>query len=141
MTTIACQEENDLQRTSNNVFRPAMAPSLAHLSAHLNPFQNASTKGSSSHISQGIKAEWQAIPNGRDELLPQLQRMYWNGIRRELIDVISTLRAWQLQGAQDVVLDNEEDEEIYGFDTFLDQVNEHSRDFAVMYGMWLHLSP
>jgi hypothetical protein len=110
-----------------------MSASLTTLRTYLDPFRKKSA-ASSGHISSGSKREWEKIPNAQEALLPELQKMYWNGIRRELIRIILTLKAWQHSDFRDMELKDENDNEIYGFDTFLDQVNESSREFALQYG-------
>lgn len=54
-------------------------------------------------------------------------------MRRELAYTILTLKAWHHSNLKDIELDDKDDHEIYGFDTFLDQVNKVSREFALEY--------
>lgn len=110
-----------------------MSVSLTTLRTHLNLLQKKSA-ASSAHISSGSKREWKEIPKAQEALLPELQKMFWNGVRRELIHIILTLKAWSHPDFRDVELEDENDKEIYGFDTFLDQFNESSREFALQYG-------
>jgi hypothetical protein len=116
-----------------------MSASLTTLHTYLNPLRKKSA-ASGAHISSGRKREWKKIPNAQEALLLELQKMYWNGVRRELIHVILTLKAWQHPDFRDVELEDEKDKDIYGFDTFLDQVNESSREFALQYGQSEYLS-
>ena len=108
-----------------------MSISLASLSKLLqkNPAATASAQ-----VSNGTDLEWTSIPDCQHVLFPELKKLYWNGVRRELIDIIFTLKTWQHEDFAQVALSDETDQEIYGFDTFLDQVNESSRDFALQYG-------
>ncbi|KAH8591655.1 hypothetical protein B0O99DRAFT_267996 [Bisporella sp. PMI_857] len=78
-------------------------------------------------------SKWKDIPNAQMSLLPELQKMYWGCVRQELVNILLTLKAWRHPDCLDVELEDERDSEIYGFDTFIDQVNESSRDFAVQY--------
>jgi hypothetical protein len=94
----------------------------------------------SSHISGGVNLKWTKVPQSKDALLSRLQEMYWAGVKRELIHIILTLKAWQQADLQDVNLPDEEDTHIFGYDTFIDQVNESSRDFALAYGKAYALS-
>lgn len=107
-------------------------------SANLNPFQKKSaTRGSvSACITRSIeKRKWEEIQNAETALLRELQEMFWAGVRRELVEIIRTLKAWRDDDAlKDVELEEEKDCEICGFDTFIDQVSESSREFAVDYG-------
>lgn len=108
-----------------------MSVSLAALSKLFlkNPAATASA-----HVGNDIDLQWTSIPGCQHAFLPELKKLYWNGVRRELIDVIFTLKTWQHEDFAQVALSDETDHEIYGFDTFLDQVNESSRDFALQYG-------
>jgi hypothetical protein len=89
-----------------------------------------------SHISNGVKLQWELIPNARDVLLSELESMYWNGVKRELKHITLTLKAWEQPELANTVLEDEINNEICGFDTFIDQVNEDSRDFALQYGQF-----
>jgi soluble cytochrome b562 len=60
--------------------------------------------------------------------------MYWNGVSREMAHILLTLRKWQQPEYASVVLSDETDDFIHGFDTFMDQVSESARDFAARYG-------
>jgi hypothetical protein len=84
-------------------------------------------ESSPSNISSGAKLEWAAVGSGKDELLPKLQEIYWARVRRELIHIILTVKEWDSDGFQDVELEDEKDDHIYGYDTFIDQINESSR--------------
>ena len=80
--------------------------------------------------------EWELIPNAPSTLLPELKSMYWAGVRRELVQIIRTLKAWREIEADEGggELEEEGGDKICGFDTFLDSVSESSREFAVRYG-------
>ena len=107
-----------------------MSISLASLS---NIFQRKPVASASTHVGDGTDRKWTTIPDPHQALLEELQQLYWNGVRRELIDIIFTLKTWQHDDFEKVALSDETDQEIYGFDTFLDQVIESSRDFASQY--------
>ena len=109
----------------------SMSISLASLSKI---FQRNPVATASAHVGNGTDLDWTPIPNPQQALLRELKKLYWDGVRRELIDIIFTLKTWQHEDFEKVALSDETDEEIYGFDTFLDQVNESSRDFALQYG-------
>jgi hypothetical protein len=55
--------------------------------------------------------------------------MYWDGVRREIPPILLTLRKWQRQYAT-LVLPDEEDQHVHGYDTFLDSVSHASRQFT-----------
>lgn len=68
--------------------------------------------------------------------MDKLESLYWEGIRRELENIIDTLRQWQESDLSGVSLEEEIDNCIHGFDTFLDQVNGDSREFAALYSQY-----
>ncbi|RYP61573.1 hypothetical protein DL771_010094 [Monosporascus sp. 5C6A] len=89
-----------------------------------------------SSISQvfSTDASWTPLGLGKDVLLPELEKFYWEGVRGELENIIRTLKIWQSPEFSSVSVADEEDSFIHGFDTFLDQVTEESRAFAIRYG-------
>ncbi|KAK3389152.1 hypothetical protein B0H63DRAFT_499379 [Podospora didyma] len=95
---------------------------LTNKITNLNLFNQPS--GSICLTSTNARPQWEEVPDAASAL----------GIRRELVEVIRTLKAWQHADLRDVELKEEKDGvEICGFDTFLDQVSESSREFAVDY--------
>lgn len=77
---------------------------------------------------------WTPIKSSKENLLEEMLRMYWNGVSRELEHIIMSLSNWQHNRFSAVVLEEEEDDIICGYETFLDQVSESSRAFAIRYG-------
>ena len=98
-----------------------------------NVFQKKPIASASAAAGDGDDLKWTSIPNAQQALLQEVQQLYWNGVRRELTDIIFTLKRWQHEDFEKVALSDENDQEIIRFDTFLDQVNESSRDFALEY--------
>lgn len=92
------------------------------------------TPSASNHITESVKKPWNLVGDANDHLLDELEDIYWNGIKNEIENVLSTLRVWQSPKYSNVVLDDESDDFIHGFDTFIDQVDEISRDFAESIG-------
>jgi hypothetical protein len=89
----------------------------------------------SSSITPAPNLKWQAVPGPvSSSLLSEMQRMYWDGVKRELGHMILTLRKWQTPEYAAAILPDEEDDFLHGFDTFVDQVSELSREFAERYG-------
>lgn len=87
-------------------------------------------------ISDHKKLQWVPIGAAQDVLLLQLEAMFWESVECELKEIIRTLRGWQAADLNDVELEDEANVEIYGFDTFIDQVSESSREFSVEYGSY-----
>lgn len=71
---------------------------------------------------------------GRDTLFFELEKLYWDGVRGELENIIRTLKIWEKPEFSGVSVPDEEDTFIHGFDTFIDQVTEGPREFAIRYG-------
>ena len=90
--------------------------------------------------SDSKKLQWAEIGAAQHVLLPQLEAMFWDSVRCELKEIIRTLRGWQGADLNEVELEDEEKGEIYGFDTFIDQVSESSREFSIEHGSY-RLSP
>jgi len=67
--------------------------------------------------------------------------MYWKGVERELAYILLTLRRWQEPDCRAVFLDDENDDFIHGYDTFLDQVGHSSRKFTHRYNQTLKGDP
>jgi hypothetical protein len=59
--------------------------------------------------------------------------MYWAGVKQELSVILLTLKEWQREKYATVAVDGESDMSVYGYDTFIDQVSETSREFAERY--------
>jgi hypothetical protein len=86
------------------------------------------------NITWAPSQKWQPIEGPvLEALLQELQKMYWQGVKRELGDIILTMNKWQSPEYAAAILDDEEDDFIHGFDTFVDQVSEKSREFAQRY--------
>jgi hypothetical protein len=102
--------------------------------AHSLQFSKQSAHQSSS-AAAASRQTWIPI-NGpiQETLLPQLQGMYWAGVKQEMIHILLTLAKWQQPVYSSTILSDETDTLIHGFDTFMDQVSENARDFAVRYG-------
>ena len=88
----------------------------------------------SENITPAPSIPWQLIGPARKHLLGRLSEMYWDGVKRELEVIIRTLRTWQQKQYESVVLKDENDDFVHGFDTFIDQVSQKSRAFATRYG-------
>lgn len=93
------------------------------------------------NITQAPKIPWTPIGPGEPHLLNQLDEMYWEGLKSELENIIRTLRIWQQPEFDDVKIEDESDDHVHGFDTFLDQVSQVSRDYAIRYGEFVVSRP
>lgn len=91
----------------------------------------------SSNIIHAPKIPRHEIGLAKDHLQQELLQMYWEGAKRELAHVVLSLKRWQEPGLQDIVLDDEMDGFIHGYDTFIDAVSHNSRKFAHLYGQRL----
>jgi hypothetical protein len=91
--------------------------------------------GTGSGVKDNARRPWTPIAATKENLLEQMLSMYWKGVTREVKYIILTLKDWQKQSLASVVLGEEKDYFVHGFDTFIDQVSETSRQFATEYGM------
>lgn len=73
---------------------------------------------------------WSLVGPGSEHLLQELENFYWQGVKAELENIMRTLKAWQEPDLSDVAMDDENDDHIYGFDTFIDQVSREARQYA-----------
>lgn len=90
----------------------------------------------SSTITPAPNIPWHLIGAAQDHLLEKLEDMYWGGVRGELELIVRTLRMWEQPQHSSIVMDDEKDDFIHGFDTFIDQVSQESRAFAARYGVF-----
>jgi hypothetical protein len=96
--------------------------------------RTAASAPQSSSITTSTNLKWTEIKGVvYENLIAELQNMYWNGVKRELTQILLTLRQWQKVDFAETTLLDETDDFIHGFDTFVDQVSEASRDFAARY--------
>jgi hypothetical protein len=89
----------------------------------------------SSNITPAPDLPWTLIGSADESLLSELGKMYWEGVRQELEVILLTLKKWQQPEYSSVLLKDETDGFIHGFDTFIDQVSQESRAFASRYGV------
>ena len=85
---------------------------------------------SSSNITDSENRPWTLIGEAEGYLLAELEQLYWMGVEQELESVILTLKTWQSVKLSEVTLEDESDDFVHGFDTFIDQVSDESRQFA-----------
>lgn len=74
---------------------------------------------------------WVSIGLGKDYLAQELERLYWEGARHELENILCTLKIWQQPEYAAIIPADEDDTHIHGYDTFLGQVNQQARAFAI----------
>lgn len=97
----------------------------------------------SAYITPGPDIPWERVgPEGgaAQSLLPELEQMYWNGVKNELEVILLTLKKWREAEYESVLLEVETDDFVHGFDTFIDQVTQESREFASRYSKYFLLS-
>ncbi|KAL2166139.1 hypothetical protein VTG60DRAFT_3255 [Thermothelomyces hinnuleus] len=64
----------------------------------------------------------------------ELEKLYWEGVGGELENIIWTLKVWQKPEFANVSVADEDDDFLHGFGTFIEQVIDESRAFAIRYG-------
>lgn len=93
----------------------------------------------SGHINAAPDIAWERIGSeegGAQTLLLELEQMYWDGVKNELEVILLALKQWQEAEYSSVSLEDESDDFVHGFDTFIDQVSQESRAFAHRYGRY-----
>lgn len=89
---------------------------------------------SPTNITECPDVPWTSIGPGRDCLASELEKLYWDGVRDELENIVRTLRTWRQNKYPADEPDPYENYDIEGYDTFINQVNGHVREFALQYG-------
>ncbi|KAK4099125.1 hypothetical protein N658DRAFT_430575 [Parathielavia hyrcaniae] len=93
-------------------------------------------KGTPACITPGPKVDNVLLDGGVETLRTELEQMYWGGIKAEVENIIRTLQAWQEPDVADASIQvPDEDDFVHGFDTFLDNVSQGAREFAIRHGM------
>lgn len=83
-----------------------------------------------SHITPGPDLQWTPLGTGKDTLRSEVEKLYWEGVKAELENIIRTIKAWEDPELSEVSVP-EEDGLIHGFDTFVDNVCGDVRACAV----------
>ncbi|RAL11933.1 uncharacterized protein BO97DRAFT_478319 [Aspergillus homomorphus CBS 101889] len=86
------------------------------------------------NITNAARTPWKSIGPANEHLLSELESLYWYGVKLELENIIRTLNIWQQPEFTDVTVEDEHDNEVHGFETFIDQVSQETRAFARRYG-------
>lgn len=92
----------------------------------------SASASSPSHVTNSPSIPLEKIGPANSHLRDELLKMYWDGVRREIPPMLLTLRKWQRQYAK-VVLPDEEERHVHGYDTFVDAVSHTSRRFTQRY--------
>ncbi|PYH86892.1 hypothetical protein BO82DRAFT_397458 [Aspergillus uvarum CBS 121591] len=86
------------------------------------------------NITLAPRAPWKLVGPASVHLQTELETLYWYGVGLELENIIRTLKTWQQSEYTDVAVDDDHDNNVHGFDTFIDQVTQETRAFALRYG-------
>ncbi|KAJ2985487.1 hypothetical protein NUW58_g5506 [Xylaria curta] len=95
-----------------------------------------SVQSDSGDITKAENLPWNLIGDAKDNLFKELERLYWIGVQQDLESVLCTLREWRAPQYQNISLEDESDNFVHGYDTFIDQVSEASRAFADEVAKW-----
>lgn len=110
---------------------------IASISTHVPSRKNPRIRASTRPNDNGTKfrrVPWpKAYQTTKEALAAGLQSLYWDGVRKELAQMILTLREWQLPQYSNVKLEEEAQLQAEGYEHFINQVSESSRDFAQKY--------
>ncbi|KAF0639489.1 hypothetical protein FPSE5266_05980 [Fusarium pseudograminearum] len=101
-------------------------PSLQSFLSLSSPQASAS---SGANVSKSTPIPSTNIGPAAQHLQHELLEMYWQGVERELPYLLLTYRHWQSDKETSGLLPDEQDHHIHGYDTFIDQVSDISRQF------------
>lgn len=88
------------------------------------------------NITESPNIPWQLVGQADKQLLPELEQIYWDGVKSELEGILTTLKRWRQPEYSAILLADEMDGFVHGFDTFIDQVSLDSRAFANRYSKY-----
>lgn len=91
--------------------------------------QGSAKTANNKSATEYVPWEKPSVPT-KEELANELQSLYWGGVRRELAQMILTLREWQQPQYSSLELEEERNSQTEGYEHFVDQVSESSREFA-----------
>ncbi|KAK2768344.1 hypothetical protein FQN54_000198 [Arachnomyces sp. PD_36] len=100
------------------------------------PLPTISKGPSSDYLTPAPDIAWERVGphgSGAQTLFPELEQMYWDGVKNELEVILLTLKRWQEAEYSSVSVDDELDDFVHGFDTFIDQVSQERKEFADRY--------
>ena len=97
------------------------------------------SKKSLHSITPSRRQHWTKIGPAETHLYESVKNLYWIGVEQEVENILRTLSTWQ-RGTNSQINIEDEDDQIHGYDTFLDQVSKEARDFAAAYGTYPELS-
>jgi hypothetical protein len=112
-----------------------MSLSIIRRSSTWRPFGRRSAPAvGTSNITTSPDLPWDSLGAADSCLFRELEQMYWDGVKREIEVILITLRKWQESDCGLKEPEEDNDDFIHGFDTFIDQVSQESRAFAIHYG-------
>jgi hypothetical protein len=104
-------------------------------------FRRSAPSSHLDNITPSPDLPWSLVGPAKEKLQDQLEQLYWEGIKGELENLVRALKAWEQPEFAAVASEDELDDHIHGFDTFLDQVSQESRAFAIRYGKYCSVVP
>lgn len=90
------------------------------------------------NITPAEDTAWSKIGNQPQLVRNEIEKLYWEGVKGELENIIRTLKAWQAPEYSEAFTQENEDEPLHGYDTFIDQVSQETRALAIRYGERCH---
>ncbi|KAF2137416.1 uncharacterized protein K452DRAFT_341203 [Aplosporella prunicola CBS 121167] len=86
------------------------------------------------NISKIKKSSWVQVGFRKESYMKQIESLYWDGVKQELRLILLTLKKLQEPKFCSIYRQEKEQNEcLYGFETFVDQVSRKSRAFADTY--------
>jgi len=136
-TCFLIHHQSRFPKPANTTAMTSPSRTARHIS-RLNEIRLPFRFSSEHHITPAADAPWTSLGSAQSALFPELEKLYWEGVKGELENIVRTLKAWQDPELANVTVEDEKDDFIHGFDTFIDQVVEESREFALRYGEIAH---
>ena len=103
-----------------------LANSLPFSSEH----QSGASTGYEGYTTEAEGINWNLIGPAKECLAHEIEQIYWDGVKSELASILLTLCAWSSPEYASISVDDEADDFVHGFDTFMDQVSSNGREHA-----------
>ncbi|PKS05019.1 hypothetical protein jhhlp_008385 [Lomentospora prolificans] len=86
------------------------------------------------HITPGPDLPWESVGPGKDHLLAEVEKLYWRGARDEIEHIINTVAHWRdASFSSSTAKTPKVPTDLQGYDSFLENVNQWSRESAEKY--------
>lgn len=88
-------------------------------------------------ITPGPDLPWQPVGPGKQHLLVEVEKLYWEGVEREINNIIRTLEVWESDDLFRAASEPKLDVDLGGYEDFIENVSKPAREYAAVYGAYL----